>query len=219
MRRRFPCGDQHDADVRALVNLSALSPGYLPWSGSALRPATAVRVLSEILVNDRKRVVELGSGISTILISALNREFSLGLELTTIDENEGWLRQTELRARQVDPKLKLTAVHSALVPYRGAAMDVSRWYDVDRLKDVQGGIDLLIIDGPTAYEKSAQYDRWPALPVFYGRMSASCTVVLDDTSRRGEARIAKDWARRFGDFATNAYADETFLTRGERWNV
>jgi hypothetical protein len=50
----------------------AMLPGaYLPWSAGTMRPAVFVTVCNDIVLNDRRRIVELGSGISTVLLARL----------------------------------------------------------------------------------------------------------------------------------------------------
>ena len=47
-------------------------PGpYLPWGAGAMRPAGLVTVCNDIVLNGRRRIVELGTGISTVLLARL----------------------------------------------------------------------------------------------------------------------------------------------------
>ena len=58
-------------DDAARFALGALSGPYLPWGSGTMRPAGLVAVCNDIVLNDRRRIVELGSGISTVLFARL----------------------------------------------------------------------------------------------------------------------------------------------------
>src|SRR5690606_36365313 len=60
-------------DILSVNFLNTLMNGYpyLPFSGSSLRPFCLNHILNDIVINNRKHIIEFGSGISTILIGRL----------------------------------------------------------------------------------------------------------------------------------------------------
>ncbi|MCW3064342.1 MAG: Methyltransferase domain, partial [Solirubrobacterales bacterium] len=56
-------------------------------------------------------------------------------------------------------------------------------------------IDLLLVDGPPAFEPEIALSRYPALPVLAERLAPDATVVLDDIDRPGELAILETWER------------------------
>jgi len=52
--------------------------GSLPWGTRAMRPAGLVVVCNEVVRGDRTRIVECGSGVSTVVLARLLRERGAG---------------------------------------------------------------------------------------------------------------------------------------------
>jgi hypothetical protein len=77
-----------------------------------------------------------------------------------------------------------------------------RWYDVsalDRAQIADQPVDMVVIDGPP--NDLGPLARYPALPVLAPRLAASCTVVLDDSSRPAEQQILARWRISHPEFA------------------
>jgi predicted O-methyltransferase YrrM len=182
-------------DILAMQALAPLSPAYLPWNPTAMRPTAVVAILNEIVVNGRRRVVELGSGISTFYIGRLLRD--KGGHLTTVEHDEDWAQLLEQEIRAEGLEKAVTVVHASLAP---GSHGPQPWYAEDTLRPVvdEGGIDLLIVDGPPAYEAGQEQARYPAVPFFAAGLAPDCTVVLDDINRRGEQEILERWESQLG---------------------
>ena len=82
--------DWDAGDLEALEILRPLldAGGYLPWTEGALRPAALVVVCNEIVLADRREIVELGSGVSTIVLARLVREREG--RLTALEHDPEW---------------------------------------------------------------------------------------------------------------------------------
>jgi hypothetical protein len=76
------------ADEIAMHALAMLPGPYLPWSAGTTRPAGLVTVCNDIVLNDRRRIVELGSGISTVLLARLLTQRALPASLKIRHESE-----------------------------------------------------------------------------------------------------------------------------------
>jgi hypothetical protein len=186
-------------DLLAMQALAPLSPTYLPWSASAMRPSGVVAVLNEIFVNRRRAVVELGSGVSTFYIGRLLRQ--RGGHVWTVEHDERWadLLDQELASEGLGDVV--TVVHAPLMPIESRWPDENAtWYEQSSLKEMTAGrsIDLLIVDGPPAYEAGTGHSRYPAGPFFASMLAEDHAVVLDDIDRRGEQDIMECWERELG---------------------
>ena len=80
------------ADEIAMHALAMLPGPYLPWSAGTMRPAGLVTVCNDIVLNDRRRVVELGSGISTVLLARLLTQRALpgGVLMAVVEHDDFW---------------------------------------------------------------------------------------------------------------------------------
>ncbi len=176
--------------LRPLLD-SAGAAGYLPWTEGAIRPAALVRIANEIVFADRREIVELGSGISTVVLARLLRE--RGGRITAVEHEPNWAavvgRQLALEdlgdvARLVEAPLEPTALSAEGAPwYADAALD----------QLPVSGIELLLIDGPPGYGPGMAQSRYPGLPNLIDRLAPGCLVILDDAARPGERAIITRW--------------------------
>jgi hypothetical protein len=64
---------------------------YLPWGAGVMRPAGLAAVCNDIVLNGRRRVVELGSGVSTVLFARLltQRPPPGGFRMAAVEHDAG----------------------------------------------------------------------------------------------------------------------------------
>lgn len=139
-------------------------------------------------------VVELGSGVSTLVIAAALRTNGAG-RLISIDADESYAAQTreQLLRQQLGDWVELR--HAALTEMKCEGI-ARPWYDTRVLTDL-AQVDLLFIDGPpTALRADIRY---PSLPFFWGRLAPGAIVLLDDAARTAERGMAAAWQRQFPD--------------------
>lgn len=208
------------ADLRALQLLAPLVSEFIPWSGSAIAPQTALQMCGELALNDRRTILDLGSGVSTLIMAMWAEAEREHIRVVSIDEDEAWIR---LMAEKVDKfdYADVTFVHAPLAPYKSQVGDppVTRWYDPTVFSMADGSIDMLLVDGPTAYRNEWRFDRWPALPVLAPLLAPTCAVLLDDTNRKGESTVLRSWLGRHSDFSPHRAGPATWLRRGRAWQV
>lgn len=182
-----------DADRDALEVLRPLldAGGYLPWSEWALRPAALRVVCDEIVYADRREVVELGAGISTVVLGRLLAR--RGGRLSAVEHDPAWARvvRSLLEADGLSEAVRL--VEAPLEPHP-LALDKAPWYAASALDVLPDRIDLLLVDGPPGNEEGLERSRYPALPALQGRLAPGAVVMLDDTTRPGEREVLKRWA-------------------------
>jgi predicted O-methyltransferase YrrM len=167
----------------------------LIWSESAMTEAGLARVCAEVRARTRPVVVECGSGFSTLTLARLlhEREGSL----LSLEHDPLWA--TRVRRNLAAAGLAGTAqVTLAPLEPHPLARDRLEWYADTALLSVPDRIDVLLIDGPLAFEPEIELSRYPALPALAARLAPDAIVVLDDIDRRGEQQILAAWERESG---------------------
>ena len=190
--------EQRLRHVQALLSLFSLNeyraplPPLTGWAASAELAAT---VYALVRAERPERVVELGSGASTLVIAYALEQNGRG-RVTSLDHDETYAAST---ARTLE-RHGLTAwgrvLHAPLVDVR---LEGERWpwYDLSRLPD-EGPIDLLVIDGPPKELRAMA--RYPAVPLLFDRLSPTAVVVLDDAYRKDERKAVARWREALGPF-------------------
>jgi len=167
--------------LRPLLDLG----GYLPWSSGAMRPAGLVVVCNEIVQGARTRIVECGSGASTVLLARLLRERDAGA-VVAIEHDRTWAALVGDLLRREALERFARVVHA---PLEGEPP----WYAKAALAGLPAELDLLVVDGPPACAAGHGDRRSPALPFFEPRLVPGATVVLDDVDRPGEQEVLSRW--------------------------
>lgn len=183
----FTDDPRHPEDLHAWQVLRPLldAGGYLPWSSGAMRPAALALVCNEIVHGRRERVVECGSGVSTVLLARLLRYRGAG-SVVAIEHDADWAGLVEeLLHREVLGDIA-RVVHA---PLEGEPL----WYARSALDATPEAIDLLVVDGPPADGPAEGLRRAPALPTFEPRLVKGATVILDDLQRPGERDVLARW--------------------------
>jgi predicted O-methyltransferase YrrM len=172
----------HDADAWQILSPLLVQGGYLPWTTGSMRPAGLVEVCNEIIHGDRTQILECGSGVSTVLLARLLRERGRGV-LTSLEHDAHWaaLIQEHLQREHLTQISRV--LHS---PLRGNPP----WYRLGQMPDA---IDLLIVDGPPAFDPGHGARRTPALVRFDDKLVDGATVILDDIDRPGEQQVIATW--------------------------
>jgi hypothetical protein len=176
-----------DDDLHAWPVLSPLiqQGGYLPWTTGSMRPAGLVKVCNEIVHGARTRIVECGSGVSTVLLARLLRERQSGA-LVAVEHDRHW---AEVIQSQLERERLSSIAQVIYAPLQGEAS----WYGLAGRDEIPDQVDLLIVDGPPAFEPRLGASRAPALPWFSEHLVADAAVVLDDIDRPGEQAVITRW--------------------------
>jgi predicted O-methyltransferase YrrM len=160
------------------------------WS---LTPAALELVLARI-GPDCERIVECGSGVSTIVIARLLAARGHG-RVQALEHDPRWAYQTRRRIEAEGLAERGAVVEAPLRPHP-LAEPGCEWYDPDALERLPSRIDLLLVDGPPAGAPGIERARYPAVPALASRLRPGATVVLDDAERPGERWILDRWQRR-----------------------
>ncbi|WP_022927772.1 class I SAM-dependent methyltransferase [Patulibacter americanus] len=151
-------------------------------------------VCEETVLGGRRRVVELGSGTSTVLLAHPLREQGRGCALDAVEHHAGWRdRVNEMLADEhLASSARETLVPLASHPH---GRDGLPGYAQGALADVLEGtpVKALIFNGPPAFEPGDALARYPAPPAYLPKLAPDSVVVLDDVICAGEADIVDRW--------------------------
>ncbi|MBA2416810.1 MAG: class I SAM-dependent methyltransferase [Geodermatophilaceae bacterium] len=187
-------------DAAAWQALSPLLKPYLPWSAGAMRPAGLVTVLNDVWFRMPTLVVELGSGTSTVVVARLLHELGTG-RLLSIEHDDAWADRVQ---RQLDREGLVDVADVVRAPLRPheRSWHGAEWYDEAALATAIGvaghPIDLLVVDGPPAWQPGKEHARYPALGSLVRWLAPGATVVLDDIERAGEQEVLARWQQEHG---------------------
>jgi predicted O-methyltransferase YrrM len=136
-----------------------------------------------------KTVVELGSGVSTVLMAYALEQLGGGMVIS-LEEEEKYVEETRARLRQYGLEKYARVVHAPMVPHRDG-----QWYDFDAVGEIPQ-IDLLFIDGP-----KLNPDRYYGLSYMLPKMSETGVVIADDAEHTEMIEIVERWMREHPDYS------------------
>ncbi|SRR5579883_214309 len=164
--------------------------------GWAISPDFAEVITS--LIKERKPglVMELGSGVSTLVAGYCLEEIGQG-RVVSLDHDKHYAACSSsalLKHRLQDTATIIYAPLKEVV----IGDKTWLWYDTEHLRNF-GQIDMLIVDGPPG--TTQKLARYPALPLLHNLLSDDAVVLLDDTHRRDEKQTIQLWMQEFAGFS------------------
>ncbi len=157
------------------------------WEGFMADPDTLEAARSLILERQPKRILELGSGLSTLLMAYTLEENGSG-NILALEDHPGYAAKTRRLLAEHGLEAYARVIDAPLVRQRLEGRKLIS-YDFSSLDDAR--FDLLLVDGPAGY--LAPDARYPALPLLYDRLSAGARILLDDTHRPVERGNVERW--------------------------
>jgi predicted O-methyltransferase YrrM len=169
-----------------------------------MRVAGLVAVCNDVVLADRRCVLEVGSGTSTVVLARLLHERWPGGEHrhVAVEHDPAWALWVRGQLTREGLADRTTVLHVPLAPHRHGQAGLP-WYDDDLLAAgldaalADEPVDLLVVDGPPADTADTVLARYPALPALHARLAPGATVVLDDVERPGEQEVLDRWQREF----------------------
>ena len=209
-------------DNLSINYLSTLMHGYpyVPFSGSSLRPFCLNHIINDIVINNRTKIIEFGSGVSSIFIGRLIKKNNLKTTLLSVEHDLEWSKQLSimLLKENLDDVVK---IFYAPLKKCALALDENEWYNpaiIDLAVD-NTLFDMVIIDGPPAWMKDKSRARYPAVPYIMGKLNKNYSIYLDDANRQGEQEIVVAWEQKHtikfnysGSSLAHYYAGNSFYT-------
>ncbi|MCC9137345.1 class I SAM-dependent methyltransferase [Pontibacter silvestris] len=215
----------NSVDIISAKQLSSLlnSLPYLPYTESSLRYSSITYFLNDIIINNRKVIVEFGSGISTIFLSELLLQLNLkDVTLISFDNNQEWLNIISKYIKK--ESLDLNNIHLIKAELSSCALSLNNndWYNIEKLQVLErykGKVDCVLVDGPEAWHKEIEQSRYPALPYVYNFLAEDFSLFLDDTDRDGEKSIIQMWSEKYSFNLEKLNNSFSRLYRGRTYNI
>ncbi len=159
-----------------------------PMRGWAISPDFANLLVKTIESVKPERVLELSTGVSTLVIAYALQKTGKG-RLLSLENNADIAERSrqELKAHELDSIATVLDAPLRLVALQGQPW---QWYDTASLSSLSE-IDLLVIDGP--YYGIQKNARYPALPLLKKYLNSESIILLDDADRPDERATVKRW--------------------------
>ncbi len=203
--------DSGYSQVEALVGLYREldgRPTLPPMRRWAISP-DAARELRQLVADRRPAVtVELGSGVSTLLIGMALRELGTG-SLVAFEHDPVFWVESNQRVEAFGLEDVVSVRYAPLVTCTIGEQEFL-WYDLEA-SDLDGSIELVVVDGPP--ETTGPEARFPALPMLRDRCGPNCVFFLDDYVRAGEQAMAARWIAEYGAELVG------FSSTSEKWTA
>ncbi|WP_172172239.1 O-methyltransferase [Brevibacterium sp. CT2-23B] len=180
---------QVEAAIQLLDRVDSSEQRYPESGGFAMNPDSLL-LLSDLILRHRpKRILELGSGTSTIWTGTFAR--AVGAKVVSLEHLD---RYRELTGQMIADFDLTEVVDLRLAPLREVDVDgtTAQWYDEQALRGIDD-IDLLVVDGPP--ESSGPAPRYPAFPILRERLTGGALIVVDDFHREQEAQMVETWQK------------------------
>lgn len=182
---------QQYKQIQSLFSLYNILPRDItlpPLGGWSLDPDALNQIILQI--EDRKPalILELGSGISTVLIAYVLKKRKCGRIISLEHDEKHFVNTKHLINKshlEYWSEVKLAPLQSYLLK-RGEWL----WYSSVAFAELRN-IEMLIIDGPP--EHLQKLSRYPALPLLGDRLSSKALIILDDAARAAEKEILGLW--------------------------
>lgn len=165
-------------------------PPMRGWAGS---PDFLLKTADEVFRLKPNTVVECSSGVSTVVLARCLQLNGAG-HVYSLENSTEFADKTRTLLEKHGLSDWATVLDAPLV----TKSTPTPWYDESAIPAHLRAIDMLVVDGPPA--SIAPLARFPALPRLQPRMSANCTVLLDDANRNEEVEILKLWKKQFPQF-------------------
>jgi predicted O-methyltransferase YrrM len=180
--------------------LQAIWPRVTPESDWAI-PAQGIIWLWELCRRLRpRRILEVGSGISTLVFSAFHEQYREELRgggsVVSLEHDPKWLGTTKSLLDDAGHKSRVEFLELNL---DSAAASPREWAFpkgvLDKVAELASdeGFDLCLIDGPPAH----QFGRTPTLPALLPYVRRGGVFVLDDACRTHELSLCRSWQSRY----------------------
>ncbi|MBZ0303267.1 MAG: class I SAM-dependent methyltransferase [Anaerolineae bacterium] len=171
------------------------------WAASPDFVNLAVSLIRE---HQPRLVVEIGSGVSTLVSAYALQEIGAG-QLISLEHEAAFTQITasNLTAHRLEA---VAEVHHT--PLRSLTLNDEpfRWYDTAALENLPAPIDLLIVDGPPS--GTGPLARYPALPVLYERLRPGAYILVDDFLRDDEHHMVNRWLDAYDLIVVQTFANE-----------
>lgn len=164
-------------------------------TGGAASPEFALLITDIVENNQHKTIVDIGSGISSLVAGYAAKNIE-GSEVLALDHEEEFYLKTKHTIENHGLLDTVKVTHAPLKEYK-LKDGKYKWYEDEELEKIKQ-IDLLLVDGPPgAIQKNSRY---PAMPLLYEKLSPQATIIVDDYKREDERQMVSNWLQDYPDF-------------------
>lgn len=182
----------------SVARLDAALPPMRTWAAS---PDFALLVASCLLDKSPERVLECGSGVTTVIAGSVLRRLGSGTVLS-LEHDPRYARRTERLVRRHGLE---DIVRVVLAPLESHELErgAETWYGTDWLSpdDI---FDVVIVDGPPVPPAS----RYPLLPLLGSHLRDGAVLVVDDAAREAARRDLQRWSKDVPDLGVQSVRAE-----------
>jgi hypothetical protein len=196
-------------------------PEYFATTTSSLRFHTLAVILNDIIINQRKSIIEFGSGISTLAIANLIKKNNLESNLISVEDNSEWFNYISSFLSRNDLHKNVKIIYAPLEK-NNLALENNLWYSIGAINKVlsnESKFSLVIIDGPGAWQTKLRLSRYPAVPFLLNSLAEEFSIFLDDTNRKGEKEIMDLWHQKFDITFEQVNQTSAMCVRGKKLNT
>jgi Methyltransferase domain len=189
--------------IVALYSIFKPSLPFPPFGGWAIAGDLARRYVSTVLDTRPSAVIEVGSGLSTILCAmALELNGGEG-KVYALEHEEHWMALTMKALAQQGVLHRAKILHAPLVETK-IESEQWMWYDLEAIV-LPDRAEILLVDGPP--QSTGDLARYPALPLLIDRLSSDAMIFLDDGIRPDEQRVLERWLEEIPGLAAHRVND------------
>lgn len=192
--------------LRDLRNL-AIEDEFYPV-GSAANHSLLYLISRCVIEFPVSRILEFGAGQTSVLLDRLSAKLpQRHCEITTVEQDPFW-------ANRISKGVRHQVIHACLAEKVFAEETIS-FYESEEVNSKKG-IELAIVDGPTASTRATKWNRIGAADYLKDRLAEDFIVIFDDTERRGESAGADLFARYLAARSTPYYTSTIRAEKQQR---
>ena len=178
-------------DSISLQELLKLNLPFIPRTSYSLSPTVTLHLINEALIYNRTKVLELGTGISTIYLAKAFSEKNHKATIVSIDENPEWqehIRSILYRENLID--------FVSMKPINIDSSTSQGWYNITEFSDAINNqkFDLIVIDAPSTHNNRS---RTKVVDYIKNNniLEESYSIFIDDTYRSEERLMSQNLSK------------------------
>jgi predicted O-methyltransferase YrrM len=165
-------------------------------------------ICNDVVINSKNNILELGSGISTIILARLLKKNNLNAKITSIDESLEWINILKNILQNED---LLKYVDFLYIPtVKSLEVDLTYKYQEEVISNLLKNqkFDLILIDGPKAWPHGKKMSRASNSKIIMNHLENNFSIFIDNANRVGEKLLINEVQNHLNIKPT--YIDKTF---------
>jgi predicted O-methyltransferase YrrM len=176
---------------------------YAPFGGWAIGGDCAQRLLSLILEKRPKWILEIGSGLSTVIAAQALDLIGEDGRIISLEHETQWLERSREMVAEHGVSHRSQILHAPLTDF-SIGKEIFHWYDISGVA-LPEEVQLIFVDGPP--KATGDLARFPALPLLHDRLAAGGVILMDDAARPDERAAIDRWKSQFPDWEFRFHKD------------